>query len=352
MGLQAFRRIQIGRETTRGSAVAATRRLVGQLQFNPELILFRPDDDELEMLSMNRRDTIVGQRTQLSYQGGATYQDLLAFLSMGVKGSVTGVQQGATDAYLWTYGSNTKAKNNQESWTFEYGDDQDQYESAYVMASSLELQVAMNEVAELRAEMFGRMSPDPSGINFTGSLVDRPKIDATGYPRDYDLTDIVANNLKVYIDGTWANLGVTQKSDLVAGANIRIETGLLPVKVADGSLDFTNHVERRKRLILTLDMITNSNFLTEIQAYLNRTRRAIRLQFTGPLISGSHYHLLTIDAIGKYVSAPQIFDDREGENIVSLEFQSEMDSSGVTNNDFNVEVKTTVSSLTKVLDGT
>ena len=329
MSLVAFRKIQIGKETTRGTAVAATKRLIGTLSMTPEVTWHRPVDERASLAEF-RRAVVTARSARLRYEGDATYEQIINFLAMALKGGVTPTQPDPTNApntYQWTFTPNLTSKNNQDSFTVEYGDDTQEWESTFVVVENLELGVALGEVVSLRADLFGRF---PSKSTFTAGL------------SDPTVNEIVANDVRVYIDGSWSALGTTQKSNLVAGATIRFPTGLVPIKYADGSLDFSDLVEQRRHFELELDLAMGSDAITEYDAYVAGTSRAIRLEFTGSLIEASYNRKLTIDIFGKYTTAPELFGDRDGENLIRLQLSSHDDGNG---NELSVAVINTESSL-------
>lgn len=322
MALVAFRRIQIGKESTRGTLVAADKKLLGTLTATPDVTFHRPIE-ERNSLAEYRRAIATNQITRMRFDGGASYDQLIYFLAMAVKGAVAGAQQAATPAYLWTYTPSLTAKAVQDSFTFEYGDDTQEFECGFALIDNLELNIALGEVVNLRADMFAKLLAKST---FTGGLSD---------PTNFE--EIVSDNLKVYIDGTYANLGTTQKSTLVSGGRVRLATGLVPVKYADGGLDFSGISEGKRHLEIELDMIVGSDFITEYDAYIAGTERSIRLIWTGTQIDPApHYYTLTVDAIGRYTSPPELFGDRDGENMARLTFASHEDASG---NEYSIVVK-------------
>lgn len=307
----AFRRIQVGLETVRGTGVAADKKLIGTLTMTPNVTWHRPVD-ERNSLAEFRRNVAVAQGTRLRFEGDATYDQLIDFLSMAVRGAISPATVEITGR-IWTFTPQTTAKNVQDSYTFEYGDDVQAWDSAFVICDNLELSIALDEVVSLRADLFGKFAAKTS---FTGAI------------SDSSVTEIVANNMKVFIDSSWANLGNTEVATLVAGATVRLPTGIAPAKYADGSLDFSAVREARTHLEIDLDLINSTEAITEYDAYVAGTTRAIRLEVTGPIAVGATNYKLTIDCIGTYVSEPELFGDRDGENTLRLQLQSAEDSSG------------------------
>lgn len=317
----AFRRIQIGKEATRGTGVAATSKLIGTMRATPQKKWHRPAEDR-NSLSEFRRQALIGQRCRLAFEGDATYEQIIAFLLMGIKGAVTPTTPVGT-VRLWTFTPNYATANAPDTYTFEWGDDTQEYEATFCMVESIELTWSEDSPVTMRVNMFGRF---PSKSSFTGAL------------SETSVEEVVANKLKVYIDGAWANLGTTQKSSLVTGGTIRITTGYVPTKYADGSQDFSSYQEQKRHVEIELDMVTSTAFNTEYDAWVAGTLRAIRLQFDGTTIEGAHDKYLRVDVIGKYDVEPDMFEDVNGDNVVKLKLVSMTDGT----NEFSFEVKNAV----------
>lgn len=323
MAIEAFRRIQIGKESTPGTAVAATRKLIGELSISPNLTIHRPTD-ERNSLSEFRRSEVVGQDASLSYSSDATYDQIIHFLAMALKGGVTPTQPDVGNSptvYDWVYTPVATVLAAVDTFTIEYGDNTQEFECKYCFVQSLELGFAMNSVVTLKADMMGHY---PIKSSFTGALSDE------------SVEEVVSNDLTVAIDTTWANLGVTPKSGVVAGATLRIPTGLVPIKAADGSMEFTRIGEQRRHFELDLDILVSSAAITEYDAAVAQTDRAIRLIVTGPTISDDETYMLTIDFFGRYTAAPTIWDSQDGENLIRLSLVSHADASG---NELSITVR-------------
>jgi hypothetical protein len=309
MGLVAFRKLQMGLESTRGTSVAADKKLIGTLFATTDKPAYRPLDDRGSLAEF-RRSVAVSQSTRLRYEGDATYEQLIHFLSMGLKGGVSPASTGSNR--VWTFTPNLTSANSQNAYTFEFGDDQQEWECSFVMVENIELGVTLDEVVSLRVDMFGQYATKSTFTSLSDPVVN----------------EIVANKLNVWIDGTYANLGSTAKDSLVVGATIRMSTGISPVKYADGSLDFSSFVEKRRHLEIDLDLLMNADGETEWDAFSAQTDRAIRLKFTGGVASAGENYYLEVNAFGQYTSPPELFTDRDGENVFRLTFASHEDSSG------------------------
>lgn len=329
MTLSAFRKIQIGLETTRGTAVAADKILNGTLRVIPSITRHRPQD-ERGSLAEYKRSVDIAKSSTLRWEGDATYERIIDFLSMGLVGSITPTSPGLGTVQRWTFTPSLTFGNDQDSYTFEYGDDTQVWEVAFVQMSNMELAIALDQVVTIRADLYGHMADKTT---FTGSLTEDT------------LHEIIANDGKVYIDDSWANLGTTQKASLVAGATLRFPTGLTPVKYLDGSLEFSSFSQQMRHFELDLDLIVSTDAITEYDKWAaeHGDLRAVRLVFeTTEEIESTFPYKMTIDMIGKYTSDPQLLDEREGESMFRLTLASHEDSSG---NELSIVVDNAVSAV-------
>ena len=228
--VQAPRRVQIGQETVRGTSVAADAILLGRLTMTPTPNWYKPQDEERNSLALNHRLTNVGQQNNLSYEGSLTFEQVGHWLSMGV-GALTTSQPdsgGSPNVYEHTFEPTLSALAAQKAYTVEYGDNQQEYESAFMMAAALEFSYAIGEPWQISADLFARF---PSKSTFTGALTP-PTVE-----------DVIGQKTKVYIDSSWANLGNTQVSSTLINAKVGGNTGLVPTRYSDGDLEFSDVAE-------------------------------------------------------------------------------------------------------------
>lgn len=330
MALVAFRRIQVGLETTRGTLVAADTVLNGTMTMTPEVIHHRPVDEN-NSLAEFRRSIPVAHNATIRFQGDASYEQILQFLSMTLKGSISPTTPStATNARDWAFTPSQTASNAHDSFTFEYGDNTQEFESAFVVATGMELGLALGGVVSLTADLIGRF---PQKSSFTGSLAE---------PTTYN--EVIGDGAKFYIDTTWANAGNTEFAAILAGGTIRLNSGLVAVRYADGldaqnQATFSTVIENRKSHTLDLDIIISSDSITQVyDAYVAGTDRSIRIVFdtAADSIESGFNHELEIDMFGRFTSPPELFGERDGEDMVRVTFTSHEDVSG---NELSVRVR-------------
>jgi hypothetical protein len=220
--------------------------------------------------------------------------------------------QGAGARYVWTYVPSLVAAQAPDTYAIQYGDSTQAWEALGCVCTNFELSAALDEVVTIRAD-------------FESAFHDKISFDT---PATSAFTEVVANKGKVWIDGTWANLGTTIKSAVIAGMTMRFPTGNHLVKYFDGGLEPSAVKQSRHHFELDLDLIMSANAITEYDAWAADTSRAIRITFTGPVIESSNTYKLDLSFFGKYTSEPELLDDRDGETMFRLTLSSFDDGSG------------------------
>ena len=134
-GTRALRKIQIGKETTHGTAVAATYALYGKMTMEEPRKLHMPTDEEVGALAAATRSEVVsvGPVNIKWDQEGVSYEQVLHALHMGVKGGITASQLDTETAYSWTFSPSLTASPAPNSFTIEHGDNLQAFEAEYCM---------------------------------------------------------------------------------------------------------------------------------------------------------------------------------------------------------------------------
>ena len=328
--VMGLRRIQIGQESTRGTAVAADIILLGRLTMTPTINWYMPDDEERNSLAMLHRLTNVGQQASLSYEGSLTFQQVIHLLAMGI-GALTTSQPdagGSPTVYDHTFEPTLTALAAQKAYTFEYGDDQQEYESAFVVASQLEFSFAMGEVWKMSADLLARF---PAKSAFTGALT-APTVE-----------DVIGQKCKIYIDSTWAGLGTTQISSSLINASIRIPTGIVPTRYADGSLEFSDVAENKRAAEVELTFKHDTSGEAQYDNLVAGTMVFVRLEVEGSTAEDAFNYTFRADFAMRYTEAPELFGEQDGENVISLSGKSFHDPT--SGRDMRFLVRNTTASL-------
>lgn len=301
----ALRRIQIGQESTPGTPVAADIILLGRLTLTPEITWHDPENEERNSLAMHHRLENVGQQASLTYEGALTFQQVIHLLAMGIGALITSQPDsgGSPTVYDHTFEPTLIALAAPKAYTVEYGDNQQEYECTFVMASQVEFSFAMEEVWQMSADLFGRF---PTKSTFTGALT-APTVE-----------DAVGQKCKVYIDSSWANLGNTQVASSLINATIRVPTGFGQTRYADGSLEASNFSELPRAAEVELTFKHDASGEAEYDNLVAGTTVFIRLEVEGSTAENAFNYTFRADFALKYTEPPELFGEQDGENVIRL----------------------------------
>lgn len=301
MGEKAFRKIQFGKETVHGTNVAATSRQMGVLTQKSSPTIYMPEENTGTLVKYHHA-TKVAELAELTRDGSLTYEQCIYFFLMGIKGAVTPVNIEG-DAYRWTFDPNLEALNNPDSFTIEYGDDIQAFESGYCMAKSLEISGTIDEPVNLKVDMFGR---DLTKCAFTPALA-LPTVE-----------DAMSSMTSIKIEDTYAALDAgTPKAKTLIDYSWKLDTGIHSKKFMDGELTFTGHGEAACAPELDLTFEFNSNANAEYDHFDSQVKRFIRLQTSGSEIETGVGKALILNLCGVYTEWDTL-DERDGNDIVKV----------------------------------
>ena len=326
MSLRMLRKIQIGKETVKGTAVAATAVLLGQLTMRENPIIHRPEEERAQMAQYSR-GVKVGNLAELTFEGDVTYEQLLYWMHMGVLGAVT-PSTVDTSARLWTFTPAMTAAGVFDSFTLEFGDNTQAWEVEYCMVRDIEISFAMNAVARIKVTIFGRKM---AATTFTPALTP-PTVES-----------IPGQQFKLYIDAESGTMGATVKASSLISASYKILPGLYEKRYGSGSLDFTAYGETFKDVELKATFAFNAGAEVERLLLDGNTMRLIRLKSEGTLVGAvSALKYLSLDFCGVYTDFSTL-EERDGEDVVSVTLRGQR---GTTYTKlFEVLVQNSVTSL-------
>lgn len=327
----AFRRFQIGKETTRGTGVAATIRIVnGVVTVGPDTEHYVPNEDR-NSLAERAVATLVRFDSKWSWTGPWSYEQALFFFAMCLKGSVSpATPGGGTNSRTWTFLQSLTASNAQNAYTLEAGDDNQEVEAVYGMVRQIQLKFQPKGPCVGTVDMFARSLAKST---FTGSLAAVAQ------------EPIITPKTKLYIDTTWAGLGGTIKSTLLREATVTIP-GVRPYETADGELYFSTHTEPKRTIGLEMKVKMAAAAISEYDKHVvdpAPTMAFIRLKTTGSVIEAAitKHHIL--DMAIRYDEPVEMFDDDDGQTTATLKGHTYEDLT--SGSDFSAEVQNAIASL-------
>lgn len=297
-GIKAYRKLQMGPESTAGTTTDATSIWRGTGTIQDNLMTVFPTED-IGILTGVDRSYISRYEAQLSLdQTEATFQQLPYLFEMGMYSTTS-----TTDAngYLYTYTmptatSDAKASTDLGTYQWEGGDNQQCESFNYGFVRSFNLSGEAGGALMMSAEIIGRQVATDT---FTASL---------SIPT---VQEILFSKGKLYIDAVKEWPATTQKSNTLLAMDLSVNTGWTPVYTADGNLYFSFVKQVQPEVTLTLTFEHDSTAVAEIAAWRAGTPRLIRISFDGTTTA----YYLYLDLAGKWDNFEKI-GERDGNDIV------------------------------------
>lgn len=257
--------LQIGKEVTAGTAVAATRKLYTR---EPALTIER--DPRVHRFATTTRDNVRAYTNGPVMAGGTlsmpmSADEILEMLAIGVQGSVTPTTpSGATNARLFTF----KPAGALDSATLEWADGARTWIGTGFKGNSLTITGAANEANDLSVDLFGN---DVVAGALTGALSERVPTFFEGWQTRLYIDAFAGTPAQTPIPGVLRNWTVTINNQLA-----RVYTAdntLAANRITSGELDMTAN--------FTFDAYP-SQALTEFNNWAAGTQRMVSLEFLGP----------------------------------------------------------------------
>lgn len=302
--------IQVGIESTEGTAVAANRRLssVG-FSFDPNIDFdqFRPMGNKFNTLSVPGEDW-----SGVSYEGQPTYDELVyLFSSLLTTATITTPATG-TNSRQWEFIPAATTSDAPKSLTIERGDATIAERVAGALLTGMDL-------------TFRRDSIDMSGDGMARAIA--TGITLTSSPTAIPLVPVIPKTVSVYVDApstssagaTDTALGTTKLS-LVREASLSISDRYAPFWALDAAqASYAASLEGEGGWEIGITPVADSTgmaFLTNARA---GDSRAIRIEAVGSIIETTITYKLTIDAIGQIIEVGELSDD-DGAQVIPYTF--------------------------------
>lgn len=323
---------QAGIESVRGTPVPATRIVYADIT---------PDIQRALNHGINRSGTFTSRRrphysrTRPNFAAvdEATFEDLAWWMELAIKGGVTGAgDAGSPEAFTYEY-IPSLSTDDLDSITLEWNEAGNPIESSQLMIDSWTLRGDPdndNESAWMfDAQLMGR--DVTTGITYTPAIPQR------------DTEVILARGTKFYVDGTAANVGMTQVTGKLINWSISGNNNLHFKAFAEDERYFAaNKVGRGERTYDTQltfefeDPDEFDNFLSSDPVF-----RAIRLERDGSIIHDAVRNRLRTDIFGYWSTFQR--GNRETNLTATMTLQHFLDADATT--DFRAEVVNDLSVL-------
>lgn len=293
-GSYTYNKVQLGRETTSGTAVAADIIWRGPFGDVEDARTRTIVEEQVGLLVPAERSYDAQIAAMISFpETEFTYEQAPHIFEAGIGAAATG---GTTGAYTYTYAFPTgTTPNTLRTYTIEAGNaivTDDIREVEYCFVESFTLSGTQGEAWKIAANWRGRQV---SETTFTSAL----SLAA--------VEEALFSNTSLYIDATGGTIGTTQETGVLVAASFDVTTGVVPVFVGDGQLYFSAHkfIRPTVNFTLTLELENDSDTVyTERGIYESDAVRLIRLDCPGASnrnlrIDGAYKY----DQIGTYQDA-------------------------------------------------
>ena len=279
-GTQVFTRISAGKESTKGTPVATTRRFYGVAAGNFDLgdtWAYHEEENRGIRTRPSRAPTQVAEdpRLKLATTDGIGYDDLVIPLSMGLRGGQTGTGAGADKT--WTLTAQNTATNAYESFSFDVGDDTQNWRLQYVQPTRWQISSALNGLTSFEADCLAQRA-----IKTTAST-----------PAETSPVKIPGDLWTVKFATTLAGLtGASVQTNFLRTWSLEWMTGIKPRHYADGNLYFGQTQETDLAGKLTMEVESTALAVSEfVDKYRAGSLSFVRLKATGPTLGSTNYSL-------------------------------------------------------------
>lgn len=334
MTSRVFTKFQYGKESTRGTAVAATKMLLAAPKAIPQDRTPVFIEDALGVRSRAVRSAIYQYLAEdtLSIPDGY-FQALPMFFSCGLKGNITATETtGGQGDYLWTFLPSMTSANAPDTLTLEMGDDTQAYEIEYLFFKRYKIAFQVAQGAD--------SSPVSIEADYTGRQVSTSTF--TGALSIPTVTTMNGKLARLYKDTTWANRGTTELTSVLRGGEIEIITGVHPKFFGDGNQYFSTHGESWIEAMLTLDLERSAAADTLWDEMRALTAKAYSIKINGPQIGSGTSYNLTFNLWGMPEQAVPLNAEDQGNNIDRFLIHGMYDTTGAN----ILEVKVTTNAAT------
>ena len=317
-GVEVYSRINFGKETVKGTAVARTRRFygvaAGNLAIGDQFAFHEQENRGSRVRISAHAPTLMREipTLKLADISGIGYDDLVLPFSVGLQGARTGAGAGADKT--WTFTQPSTGNASPESMSVDVGDDTQNYILDYGMLSRWALNTTFGELTHFEGDLFAQQTTKG----------------AASAPAEVNPILIPSDLWTVKFAGTFAGLaGASISTNFLRTWSFEYLTGLKPRWYMDGTTAMGQHVETDITGNLKLEVESTALAVSEfVDKWRAGTIDYIRLKAQGPVLGGTFYSLQldmpvywdqpqplasVDDGVNLYtVSARQAFDGTNG----------------------------------------
>lgn len=296
MGSTIFTHTQYGIESTKGTAVAATRILGCAPKAIPNDRIWKfskyPDGSRTQYNTKSNDTLAVNDSLVWDAERPLYFQALPIIHQCLLDGTITPAEvTGGQGDYRWDVAPSMTGNNDPDTATLELGDDVDAYEHEYTMFKSFKLA--------------GTIPADGSAAPVTGEApYFARQVTKTSFTASQALhTGLEKMNAKLarlYLDTSWGGLGGTEISNILRGFELEIMTGNEAKFFGSANKYNSSFAEGYIGAMLTLDLEGNASADDIYDLYRAGTERALRFVINGGQIAAGTNYKYQVDMFGAF----------------------------------------------------
>jgi len=332
--IRSLRKVQIGKEATKGTSVAATELLLAEAEVKANYPLYRNEAPFGIMAAHGGPTKLLSKDVDVSLKfDGVSYEQLTWTLNIGLDVPT----DGGAGPYHHVYGAigagsplsvsglvTPDAATIEGIWTD--GVDNTNVEIEYVMARALKLSGDQNGALQLEADCFGRQVTDAVITSLTLPTNLEPIIIADGI---FYINTTFALAAPVIAAGSWGAPAAGSWAGKIISFALDVTTGMMPFHGIRGSTLFDRHVEATPkdfRLTVTalMDAAATNSPAAERTAAQAGTLRFVTLNFVGSGNKKFRFAGACKHEMGDFLT----IGEQDGLDVVEMTFVSHYDPTG------------------------
>ena len=313
MAATLLTKVQIGRETTAGTAVAADHVLRVPAAFLDDQREVEHVPEDVGYLSRVNRTNTKKYLGFVSLPFQASFEDMPYLLDMGVKAVASGAADGSGSGKIYAFAFPTTAANSIASYTLEGTDGTQGYKMAYCFMPEFTLSGNGGNPIEATFSVNGRNVEKLT----TAASVALATAEVINFGKG-----------KIYMDAVSGTAGTTQLTNTWLDFNLSVKTGMTPDFTGDGELHFSNVYNQGPEITLDVTIEHDSDAVTMFDSFQAETPKQIRMIWQGDALTTAGttytYKTLLIDLVAKVEKWGPI-QTRDGNNVVPVTFRAAYD---------------------------
>lgn len=309
MAIEKLRKMQLGRESSAGTAVAATAVWRGPAAKIVDAVERTLVNENIGYLVQTDRGYFPMKSATLAMpETEATFEQLPHVFEAGIRTDTPAANGDTLSAYIYEYIPSLTAGETIKTYTIETGDDQEQYEMEYAFVRDFTLSGAPNQAVMLSSNWVGRQK---TACDFTTPLTP-PTVE-----------EILFNKAKLYLDPSGGTLGSTQKTNTWLGFTINFTSGWQAQSTGSGNLYFSFLKNTGPEITGSLTLEYDAVGEAMEDAYAAGTTYLMRMALLGSAVGTGGTHATKLVWLDHAIQITGVADDaQDGNDVITLNWKA------------------------------